>query len=44
MVAGDAKRILAGPSLPVPAELILRSVLEDEDFLFLRYRTRREDG
>lgn len=38
LVAGDAKRILAGPVLPLPADLQLRSVLEDESYLFLRYR------
>ena len=38
LVAGDAGRILAGPALPAPAELRLRSVLEEEGYLFLRYR------
>jgi riboflavin biosynthesis pyrimidine reductase len=38
VVAGDAKRILAGPPLPDPIELSLRSILEDEGYLFLRYR------
>jgi riboflavin biosynthesis pyrimidine reductase len=40
LAAGDAKRILAGPALPTPTALRLRSVLEDEGYLFLRYRTR----
>jgi riboflavin biosynthesis pyrimidine reductase len=39
LAAGDAHRILAGPALPTPTELSLRSVCEDEDYLFLRYRT-----
>jgi riboflavin biosynthesis pyrimidine reductase len=39
LAAGDAKRILAGPPLPTPTGLELRSVLEDEGYLFLRYRT-----
>ena len=38
LAAGDAKRILAGPALQAPAELSLASVLEDEHYLFLRYR------
>ena len=38
LLAGEAKRILAGPVLPAPTELQLRSVLEDEGYLFLRYR------
>jgi riboflavin biosynthesis pyrimidine reductase len=38
LAAGDAKRILAGPALPTPMELSVRSVLEDEGYLFLRYR------
>ena len=39
LAAGDAKRILAGPALPTPIELSLRSVCEDDGYLFLRYRT-----
>ena len=38
LAAGDAKRILAGSALPTPTELSLASVLEDEGYLFLRYR------
>ena len=38
LAAGDAKRILAGPALATPTELSLASVLEDEGYLFLRYR------
>jgi len=39
LVAGDAKRLLAAPPLPAPMQLSLRSLLEDESYLFLRYRT-----
>jgi riboflavin biosynthesis pyrimidine reductase len=39
LAAGDSKRILNGPALPVPTELRLRSVCDDEGYLFLRYRT-----
>jgi len=39
LASGDAKRILAGTPLPAPTEMQLRSVLEDEGYLFLRYRT-----
>ncbi|HEY2557665.1 MAG TPA: dihydrofolate reductase family protein [Diaminobutyricibacter sp.] len=38
IVAGDAKKILAGPILPEPIDLSLRSLLEDDGYLFLRYR------
>lgn len=38
LIAGDAKRLLAGPPLPAPTQLSLRSVLEDDGYLFLRYR------
>jgi len=38
LVAGDGKRILAGPLLPTPTVLELRSLLEDDGYLFLRYR------
>jgi riboflavin biosynthesis pyrimidine reductase len=38
LLAGDAKRILAGAELSEPVGLQLRSVLEDESYLFLRYR------
>jgi riboflavin biosynthesis pyrimidine reductase len=41
LVSGDSKRILAGPALPAPQELELRSVCQDESFLFLRFRARR---
>jgi riboflavin biosynthesis pyrimidine reductase len=38
LVSGDAKRILNGPPLPTPINLHLRSLCEDDDYLFLRYR------
>ena len=39
LAAGSSKRIIAGPDLPMPTPLVLHSVLEDDGFLFLRYRT-----
>jgi riboflavin biosynthesis pyrimidine reductase len=44
LVAGDAKRILDGPELAVPAPLELRSLCEEDGFLFLRTRRRRAAG
>jgi riboflavin biosynthesis pyrimidine reductase len=44
LVAGDGKRVLDGPVLPEPSELELRSLLEDEGYLFLRYRTHAREG
>jgi riboflavin biosynthesis pyrimidine reductase len=38
LAAGNAKRILDGPALPAPTALRLRSVCEEDDYLFLRYR------
>jgi riboflavin biosynthesis pyrimidine reductase len=38
LAAGSAKRILAGPDLPTPTPLELHSLLEDDGYLFLRYR------
>ena len=38
LAGGDAKRILDGLTLPAPTALSLRSVLEEDGFLFLRYR------
>ena len=38
LVAGDSKRILAGPLLPAAIDLSLQSMLEDDGYLFLRYR------
>lgn len=39
--SGDAKRIVTGPTLAVPTELELRSLLEEDGFLLARYRTVR---
>jgi riboflavin biosynthesis pyrimidine reductase len=39
LVGGDAKRVLAGPVLVPSTGLVLRSVCEQDGFLFLRYRT-----
>jgi riboflavin biosynthesis pyrimidine reductase len=39
LAAGNAKRIIAAPDLPAPTTLELKSVLEDDAYLFLRYRT-----
>jgi riboflavin biosynthesis pyrimidine reductase len=38
LVAGTSKRILAGPSLDPPRDYELRTVCEEDGFLFLRYR------
>lgn len=38
LVSGDAKRILAGPALRPPPELELRSLCEEDGYLFFRYR------
>jgi riboflavin biosynthesis pyrimidine reductase len=38
LAAGDSKRILNGPALPAPTGLWLRTVCEEEGYLFLRYR------
>lgn len=38
LVSGDAKRILTGPPLAPPPELTLRTVCEEDGYLFLRYR------
>jgi riboflavin biosynthesis pyrimidine reductase len=38
LAGGDAKRILDGPPLPATAGLRLRSLCEQDQFLFLRYR------
>ncbi len=38
MVGGDSRRILTGPFLDAPLPMTLRSVCEDDGFLFLRYR------
>jgi riboflavin biosynthesis pyrimidine reductase len=38
LVSGDAKRIVTGPALSPPPELTLRSLCEEDGYLFLRYR------
>jgi riboflavin biosynthesis pyrimidine reductase len=38
LVSGDAKRILAGPALQPPPDMRLRSLCEQDGYLFLRYR------
>lgn len=38
LVSGEAKRILAGPALQPPPELVLRSLCEEDGYLFSRYR------
>jgi riboflavin biosynthesis pyrimidine reductase len=38
LVLGEAKRILAGPPLQPPPDLKLRSLCEEDGYLFLRYR------
>jgi riboflavin biosynthesis pyrimidine reductase len=43
LVAGDAKRIITGPPLAPPPELTLRSLCEEDGYLFLRYRLGVED-
>lgn len=38
VAVGDAQRIMNGPAVPVPERFALASVLEEEGFLFTRYR------
>jgi riboflavin biosynthesis pyrimidine reductase len=40
LASGDAKRIIAGSALSQLERLRLRSILEEDDYLFLRYRVR----
>jgi len=40
LASGDAKRIISGSTLDALAPLALRSVCEDDGYLFLRYRPR----
>lgn len=40
LASGDAKRIIAGSTLDALAPLSLRSICEEDDYLFLRYRPR----
>lgn len=44
LVAGDGPRILRGPALPEAAELELVHLLEEDGFLFLRYRKAARRG
>jgi riboflavin biosynthesis pyrimidine reductase len=44
LVSGDAKRILAGPALAPAPELRLRSLCEEDGYLFLRYRLASRAG
>lgn len=44
LAAGDAPRILNGPELAQPARLRLAHLLEDEDFLFMRYTRDTQYG
>ena len=44
LVAGDARRILAGPALPVPLDLVPLTVCEEGGFLFLRFGVQRPGG
>lgn len=39
LVGGDSKRILSGPALDIPAKCDLRSICEEDGYLFLRYRS-----
>jgi 5-amino-6-(5-phosphoribosylamino)uracil reductase len=41
LASGDAKRILAGSTLDSLEPLALRSICEEDGYLFLRYRPRR---
>jgi riboflavin biosynthesis pyrimidine reductase len=38
LVSGNAKRIVSGPPLLPPPELALRTICEEDGYLFLRYR------
>jgi len=38
LVSGESKRVLAGPPLQPPPELVLRSLCEEDGYLFFRYR------
>ncbi len=44
LASGDAKRIIAGSSLDELEALQLRSICEEDDFLFLRYRPAPAPG
>ena len=38
LVSGDAKRIVTGRAQVPPPDLVLRSLCEEDGYLFLRYR------
>ena len=40
LASGDAKRIIAGSTLDALEPLVLCSICEEDDYLFLRYRPR----
>ena len=40
LASGDAKRIIAGSTLDILEPLDLRSICEEDNYLFLRYRPR----
>ncbi|HYY80029.1 MAG TPA: dihydrofolate reductase family protein [Actinomycetes bacterium] len=44
LVGGDAKRVLAGPTLPAPLGLRLASLCDQDGFVFLRYRYSDDQG
>ena len=44
LVSGEAKRIVTGPSLLPSPELTLRSLCEEDGYLFLRYRLQERPG
>jgi riboflavin biosynthesis pyrimidine reductase len=44
IVGGDGKRIVTGPALVPPSALELRSLCEEDGYLFLRYRIHRVDA
>jgi riboflavin biosynthesis pyrimidine reductase len=44
LVSGQAKRVVTGPSLAPPSELMLRSLCEEDGYLFLRYRVGERPG
>ncbi|MGV9552003.1 dihydrofolate reductase family protein, partial [Streptomyces ardesiacus] len=43
LTAGDAQRIAGGPAVEVPTRFALVSLLEEEGFLFSRYRRDQGD-
>lgn len=42
LAGGSGGRITDGPALPTPHDMVLASVLTDDDFLFLRYARRKD--